>query len=66
MVKLASKTFNYSKLNKAWSRTVRFTSEKLPESLGKRVKHGLPRKVNNFTFFDSRYVYLSVYLSPFT
>ena len=46
MVKLASKTFNYSKLNKAWTRTVRFTSEKLPESLGKRVKHGLPRKVN--------------------
>ncbi|EDV22766.1 uncharacterized protein TRIADDRAFT_50611 [Trichoplax adhaerens] len=55
VVKLASKTFNYSKLNKAWTRTVRFTSEKLPESLGKRVKHGLPRKAGSFQRFVHNY-----------
>ena len=51
MVALASETFNYTAIDKAKAKSVKFATERFPDTLGKNMKAGLPPKVNNCSPF---------------
>ena len=45
VVALASETFNYTPIDKAKAKSVKFATERFPDTLGKNMKAGLPPKV---------------------
>lgn len=65
VVKLFSKTFNYSAIDRAKSRTKRNVSERFPK-VGKHFNRiGLPPKVGSFQLFVENYEDASVWLRRF-
>ena len=55
VVALASETFNYSAIDKAKARSVKFATERFPDTLGKKMKGGLPLKIGSLQMFVSGY-----------
>ena len=47
VVALASETFNYTAIDKAKARSVKFATERFPDTLGKNMRAGLPPKVRS-------------------
>ena len=55
VVALASKTFNYTTIDRARARSVKFATDHFPDSIGKKMKAGLPPKVGSFQCFVQGY-----------
>ena len=55
VVALASDTFNYTKFDRAKAKSVKFATERFPDTLGKKMKQGLPPKVGSFQVFVNGY-----------
>ncbi|KAL5249197.1 hypothetical protein ACHWQZ_G018149 [Mnemiopsis leidyi] len=51
VVALASETFNYTPIDKAKAKSVKFATERFPDTLGKNMKAGLPPKIGSFQVF---------------
>jgi len=55
VVALASETFNYTAIDKAKARSVKFATERFPDTLGKNMRAGLPPKIGSFQCFVTNY-----------
>eukprot|EP00050_Salpingoeca_kvevrii_P016909 m.59812 g.59812 ORF g.59812 m.59812 type:complete len:420 (+) comp7241_c0_seq1:109-1368(+) len=55
VVRLSSKSFYYSKFDRARSNAVTAAAEHFPDSIGKHVRPGLPPKVGSFQLFVKGY-----------
>ena len=55
MVALASETFNYTPIDKAKAKSVKFATERFPDTLGKNMKAGLPPKVSGSSTSDRNF-----------
>ena len=55
VIALASETFNYTTIDKAKAKSVKFATERFPDTLGKKMKAGLPPKVGSFQVFVNGY-----------
>ena len=55
VVALASETFNYTAIDKAKAKSVKFATERFPDTLGKKMKAGLPPKIGSFQVFVNGY-----------
>ena len=55
VVALASATFNYTAIDRARAISVKFATDHFPDSIGKKMKAGLPPKVGSYQVFVKGY-----------